>query len=136
MKLNTILQILRTTNAALKDININNAVKLSLPLRRAAIFPIKARIGFAEYEKLVSADDTSWFIADHPLMRHSFLDKLPLLALPVQDVLALDHLFSLLRFSDRKLSKLVNSHSNAKGQTKLHESWTISLRAKAPFLKA
>ncbi|KAK4123607.1 hypothetical protein N657DRAFT_633853 [Parathielavia appendiculata] len=57
-------------------------------------YPITYGAGQREYDALLSLRDNSWFITDRPLIHESMHSKLPLLALPVEDLPALEDLTS------------------------------------------
>ena len=135
-KLEDISRLFRDVSKALKNVNTSKAAQLLRPLQRRLIFPITTGSGNHGFDNLLSLQDTSWFIADRPLIRESFHGKVPLLALPIEDLATLKDLFSVLRLDNRLLSKVVTSQTHPKGRVTTHWAYTASLRAKSPFLKA
>jgi hypothetical protein len=135
-KLEDISRFFCDVSTALKDVNTSTAALLLKPLQNKSIFPITNGIGNPKYDKLLDVQNTSWFIADQPLIRESFLGKLPLLALPIEDLSVLKDLFRVLRLDGRMLSKLTTKRTQSKGRVTTHWAYTTSLRAKAPFIQA
>jgi hypothetical protein len=135
-KLHQISRLFHNISEALENVNTSLAAQLLRPLQRRLIFPITTGSGNHGFDNLLSLQDTSWFIADRPLIRESFHGKVPLLALPIEDLATLKDLFSVLRLDNRLLSKVVTSQTHPKGRVTTHWAYTASLRAKSPFLKA
>jgi hypothetical protein len=135
-KLEDISRFFRDVSIALKDVNASNAAQLLRPFQHKSIFPITNGLEKRKYDKLLDVHNTSWFIADRPLIRESFHSKLPLLALPIEDLSALEDLFRVLRLNGRMLSKLTTSRTHPKGRVTTNWAYTASLRAKSPFIKA
>jgi hypothetical protein len=135
-KLEDISRLFRNVSTALKDVNTSKAAQLLRPLQNKSIFPITNGLGKGRYDNLLDVHNTSWFIADRPLIRESFHGKIPLLALPIEDLTALEDLFRVLRLDGRILSKLATSRTHPKGRVTTHWAYTASLRAKSPFIKA
>ena len=135
-KLEDISRLFRDISSALKDVNTSKAAQLLRPLQERPIFPITKAPGKRRYDDLLNVHDTSWFIADRPLIRESFHGKIPLLAVPIEDLPALENLFRALRLDGRMLSKLATSRTHPQGQVTTHWAYTASLRAKSPFIKA
>ncbi|KAF2812279.1 uncharacterized protein BDZ99DRAFT_518138 [Mytilinidion resinicola] len=135
-KLDDISRLFRDISTALKDVNTSKAAQLLRPLQSKQIFPITNGPGKSKYDNLLDLYNTSWFIADKPLIRESFHGKIPLLALPIEDLPALQDLFRVLRLDGRMLSKLATNRTQAKGRHSTHWAYTASLREKAPFIKA
>ncbi|PMD47662.1 hypothetical protein L207DRAFT_415975, partial [Hyaloscypha variabilis F] len=135
-RLEDISRHFRNISKALKDVNASKAAQLLRPLQHRSIFPIINYGGKRSYDDLTGLHDTSWFIADRPSIRESLRGKIPLLALPIEDLPALEDLFHVLRLKNRLLSKITTIRTNPKGRVTTHWSYTASLRAKAPFIKA
>ncbi|KAH8698045.1 hypothetical protein GQ44DRAFT_733432 [Phaeosphaeriaceae sp. PMI808] len=135
-KLTDISRLFREVCKSLKDVGTTTAAILLKPLQNKAVFPIIDGSGSPEYGTLLNMNDKSWYIVDRPTFRDSFQGKLPLLALPSKDLPALDDLFRILRLEGRKVSSLVTSRTEAKGQVKINWDYTGSLRSKSPFIKA
>jgi hypothetical protein len=135
-KLEDISRFFRDVSAALKDVNTSKAAQLLKPLQSQSVFPITNGPDKLKFDDLQEARNTNWFIADRPVLRESFHGKLPLLALPIEDLLALGDLFRVLRLDSRMLSKVATCQTHPKGQVTMHWNYTASLRAKAPFIKA
>ncbi|KAL9597097.1 MAG: hypothetical protein Q9219_005380 [cf. Caloplaca sp. 3 TL-2023] len=135
-KLNDISRLLGKVSQALKNVNTSKAAQLLRPLQDQPIFPVTNGLGRDEYDHLLTAIDRSWLIADRPLLRDSFHGKVPLLALPIDDLAALEDMFRGLRLDDRMLSKLGTSRMHSRGRTATHWAYTASLRAKSPFIEA
>ena len=135
-KLEDISRLFRNVSTALKDVNTSRAAQLLRPFQNKSIFPITNGLEKRKYDNLLDVHNTSWFIADRPLIRKSFHGKLPLLALPIEDLSALEDLFRVLRLNGRMLSKLTMSRMHPKGQVTTHWAYTASLRARSPFIKA
>jgi hypothetical protein len=135
-KLEDISRLFRDVSTALKDVNTSKAAQLLRPLQSKSIFPIINGITKRGYDKLLDMHNTSWYIADRPLIRESFLGRLPLLALPIEDLSAFEDLFRVLRLDGRILSKLATSRTQNKGRTTTHWAYTSSLRKKSLFIKA
>jgi hypothetical protein len=81
-------------------------------------------------------DDTTWYIADRPLIRESFIGRVPLLAFSIEEFSQLNDLFRLLRLDNRILSTQVKSAMQIGGRVSTHLAYTASLRSKVPFIKA
>lgn len=111
-KLEDISRLFRDIGTALKDVNTSKAAQLLRPLQKRSVFPITNGPGSRRYDNLLDAHNTSWFIADRPVMRESFHGKLPLLAVPLEDLPALDNLFRVLRLDGRMLSTLASSQTS------------------------
>jgi hypothetical protein len=135
-KLEDISRLFRDVSTALKDVNTSKAAQLLRPLQDKSIFPVTNGLAKRGYNKLLDVHNTSWYIADRPLIRESFLGQLPLLALPIEDLSALEDLFRVLRLDGRILSKLATSRTQQRGRTNTHWTYTSSLRKKSPFIKA
>jgi hypothetical protein len=135
-RLEDISRLFRDVSTALKDISTSQAAQLLRPLQDKSIFPITNNLGKRGYDKLLDVHNTSWYIADQPLIRESFLGKLPLLALPIEDLSALDNLLRVLRLDGRMLSKLATSLTQSRGRVTTHWARTGSLREKSPFINA
>ena len=135
-KLEDISRLFRAISTALKDVNTNKAAQLLRPLQKKSVFPVSNGPGKRGYDNLVDLHDISWFIADRPLLRESFHGKVPLLAVPIEDLLPLKDLFRVLRLDGRMLSKLATSQTHPQGLVTTHWAYTASLRAKSPFIKA
>ena len=135
-KLEDISRLFRDISTALKDVNTSKAAQLLRPLQDKSIFPITNGLAKRGYDKLLDVHNTSWYIADRPLIRESFLGQLPLLALPIEDLSVLEDLFRVLRLDGRILSKLATSRTQKRGCTTTHWAYTSSLREKSPFIKA
>jgi hypothetical protein len=135
-KLDDISRHFREVSKSLKDISISKAAFLLKPLQNKAIFPIIDDSGKPGYDTLLDVHDKSWFIADQPCFIGSFSGVIPILALPLQDLPALEDLFRVLRLENRKMSKLVTSQTFATGQIRKHLPYTNSLRSKSPFIEA
>ncbi|KAF1996938.1 hypothetical protein P154DRAFT_607356 [Amniculicola lignicola CBS 123094] len=135
-KLDDISRFFRDISTALRDVNTSRAAQLLRPLQSKHIFPVTNGPGKSTHDNLLELHNTSWFIADKPLIRESFHGKVPLLALPIEDLPALQDLFRVLRLDRRMLSKLATNRTQAKGRHSTHWAYTASLRAKAPFIKA
>lgn len=138
-KLKVISGFICDLSTALKDVNTTKAAQLLRPLQNRRIFPIIDRPGTGKYDgfdQLMDSKDTSWYIADQPNVRGSFLGKLPLLALPVEHVSSIRELLSVLRLDDRILSKLARPSTQPRGRVITHWSYMALLRERAPFLKA
>jgi hypothetical protein len=135
-KLEDISRLFQDISNSLKDVNASKAAHLLRPLRSRSIFPVSTTAEGREYNSLLDLHNADWFIADQPLIRTSFHGKLPLLALPVADLAAMENLFRILRLEGRKLSKIVTSQTVAKGQIKAHWAYTKALRSKTLFIEA
>ena len=135
-KLEDISRLFRDISIALKDVNTSTAAQLLRPLQEKSIFPITNGLAKRGYDKLVDVHNTSWYIADRPLIRENFLGRLPLLALPIEDLSALEDLFRVLRLEDRILSKLATSRTQKRRRSATHWAYTSSLHKKSPFIKA
>ena len=135
-KLEDISRLFRDISTALKDVNTSEAAQLLRPLQNKSLFPITNGLGKRRYDDLLDVRNTSWFIADRPLIRESFHGKLPLLALSIEDLPALEDLFRVLRLDVRMLSKLATSRPHPKGRVTTHWAYTASLREKGPFIIA
>ena len=137
--LETITRLFCDLSVALKDVNVTTAAQLLRPLQDKAIFPVlhpsRGRSG-DKYDSLAVLNDSSWFIADQPRIRESFLSKLPLLALLVRDVSRLQDLLRVLRLEDRMLSKLALSRTQSKGQVERNWGYTATLLKRVPFIQA
>jgi hypothetical protein len=103
--LEAITRLFRDINSALKDVNTTKAAQLLRPLRDHSIFPITTNGQRHGYDNLLGLQDISWYIADQHLIRESFIGRLPLLALPVEELVALQDFFRGLRLAGRMMSK-------------------------------
>jgi len=124
---------------ALKDINATKAAQLLRPLHDRPIFPVTDGLGKCKhdgFDRLLSLQDTSWYIADQSELRESFVGKIPLLALPVEDIRAVHNLFTALRLEDRNLSKRSRCQTQPRGRVALHWPSTTFFAGRAPFIKA
>jgi len=135
-KLEDISRLFHDVSIALKGVNTSKAAQLLRPLRNESVFPVTNGLGKRGYDNLLDVHNTTWFIADRPLIRESFHGKLPLLALLIEDLSGLEDLFRVLRLDCRMLSKLTTSRTEPKGRVTMHWAYTASLRAKSPFIKA
>jgi hypothetical protein len=135
-KLEDISRLFRNVNTELKDVNASKAAQLLKPLQNKSIFPITNGLGKRGYDSLLDVHNTTWFIADRPLLRESFHGKVPLLALPIEDIPALEDMFRVLRLDGRLLSKRTTTRTQVKGRAAMHWAYTSSLREKSPFIKA
>jgi hypothetical protein len=137
-KLEVISRFFCELTAALKDVNATKGAQLLRPLHNKPIFPITNGLGnsiYDQFDELLNLENTSWFIADTPGVRNSFLGKRPLLALPVEDVASLECLLGVLRLEGRILSRITTSRTYPKGRVTTHWAYTALLREKAPFIK-
>ena len=135
-KLEDVSRLFRNVSTELKDVNVSKAAQLLKPLQNKPIFPITNGPSKRGYDSLLDVHNTSWFIADRPLLRESFLGKVPLLALPIEDISPLEDLFRVLRLDGRLLSKRTTSRTQAKGRVATHWAYTSLLRKKSPFITA
>jgi len=135
-KLEDISRLFCNVSKALKNVNTSKAAYLLRPLQSNAIFPITNGIGNRGYDHLSGVHNRTWYIADRPLIRESLCGKVPLLAVPIKDLPALEDLFRVLRLDSRMLSKLTMSRTHPKGRIRTHWAYTVSLRANSPFIKA
>jgi hypothetical protein len=135
-KLEEIARLFRDISTALRDVSTSRAAQLLRPLQKKPIFPVIDDCQRGTYSRLLDARNTSWFIADRFPIRESFLGKLPLLALSVQDLLPLRDLFRALGLYDRLLSTRVTSTTDPMGRISTHWRHTDNLRSKRPFIKA
>jgi hypothetical protein len=135
-KLENISRLFRNVCTAIKDVNTSKAAQLLKPLQNKSIFPITNGPGKRRYDKLLDMHNRSWFIADRPALHDSFHGKIPLLALPMEDISVLGDLFCILRLDSRMLSKQTTSRTQAKGRVIMDWANTSSLRRKVPFIKA
>lgn len=135
-KLGDISRLFRNLCTAVKDVNASKAAQLLKPLQNKSIFPITNGPGKRRYDSLLDMHNTSWFIADRPVLHDSFHGKVPLLALPMEDISVLGDLFRVLRLDSRILSKQTTSQTQASGRVTMDWGSTSSLRRKVPFIKA
>ena len=135
-KLEDISRLFGALSQELKDVNASQAADLLRPLHQLSIFPITDGLEDCGYDRLVSIYDRSWFIADRPHLRKSFLGQVPLLALSFHDLAVTKDIFRVLRLDDRLISKFVTQQTRPKGRVAIHWDWSASLRAKSPFIKA
>jgi hypothetical protein len=139
-KLQAISRLLRDLSAALKDVSAIKAAQLLRPIHDKQVFPIKLRrVGettFDGFDQLSKPSDTNWYIADQSDVRDSILGTVPLLALPVEDVIAIRDLITILRLEDRLLSKYARSQSQLVGRVALYRPLTALIHERAPFIKA
>lgn len=135
-KLEDISRLFRNINKELKDVNASKAAQLLKPLQDKSIFPITNGPGTNGYDSLLDIHNTTWFIADQPLLRESFHGKTPLLALPIEDISELEDMFRVLRLDDRFLSRRTTNRTQGKGRIAMHWAYTSSLRRKSPFITA
>ncbi|KAH7202459.1 hypothetical protein DER44DRAFT_669606 [Fusarium oxysporum] len=135
-KLDDISRFFRNVNTVLKDVNPSQITQLLTPLQSATICPIVDSFREQGFDRLLGIGDTSWFIADNPVIRTSFLGKLPLLALSIEEVHELDDLFRVLWLGKRMLSKIVSIQAHPKGLVTTDWNYTISMHQKTPFIKA
>ncbi|KAI3318140.1 hypothetical protein HD806DRAFT_549483 [Xylariaceae sp. AK1471] len=137
-KLEVISRFFYDLTATIEDVNTTKASQLLRPLHNKPIFPITDGLGKSKYDQfdqLLDLKNSSWFIADQPDLRDSFLNKLPLLALRVEDVASMRCLLCVLRLEGRILSQLTTSRTCPKGRVTTHWAYTACLRGKAPFIK-
>ncbi|KAF2474923.1 uncharacterized protein BDR25DRAFT_255455 [Lindgomyces ingoldianus] len=135
-RLEDITRLFRDISIALKDISTTKSAQLLRSLRDHSIFPITTSGQMQGYGNLLGVQDVSWYIADQHLIRESFIGKLPLLAVPVEELVALEDFFHVLRLDGRILSKCATSETNPSGRIEMHLVYTASLQAKTRFLKA
>ncbi|KAF2129618.1 hypothetical protein P153DRAFT_431538 [Dothidotthia symphoricarpi CBS 119687] len=135
-RLEDISRLFRDISKALQAVNTTQAAQLVQPLQNLSIFPITNGPGERTYDMLVSMHDTSWFIADRPILWKSFHGKIPLVALPTEDIHALEDLLRVLRLDSRLLSKLTTNRTRPVGKATTHCAWSRSLQAKSSFIKA
>ncbi|GAB1312753.1 hypothetical protein MFIFM68171_02963 [Madurella fahalii] len=135
-KLGAISGFFRDVSKALKDFGTSKAAQLLRPLWDQSIFLVTYGAGKREYNALLSLRENSWFIADRLLICESMHGKLPLLALPVEDLPALEDLNHLLRLEDRILSRLVTSRTQPKGRISMDWRYTAFLQERSPFIRA
>lgn len=124
---------------ALKDIAATKASQLLRPLHDKPIFPVTDGLTESRhdgFDRLLGLQDTDWYIATEADSRESFLGKVPLLALPVEDMRAVQNLFTILRLEDRDLSKRSRCQTQPKGQVALHLPSSALFAERAPFIKA
>ena len=135
-KLEDICRFFLNMSAALQNVNASNVAQLLKPLQSRSIFPITNDRRKGNFDNLTDVHSTSWFIADLPQIQQSFYGKIPLLALPIEDLSAMKDLIRALRLDGRMLSKRATSRTYSKGQITTHYDYTDSLRTKSPFIKA
>lgn len=134
-KLQRILDLLIEISAQLQG-SYSSKVRISVrPLWNKKIFPVSETPKQDSNYKLLSRKDTMWFIADRPQLVDSFSDKVPLLALPAQQVDAISNLLGALQLDARRLSRLTRRNAYPSGISKpLHQD-TKFLRNRAKFIK-
>lgn len=135
-KLEDIARLFREASKLLKDVSTSKVALLLKPLHHKAMFPVKDRLKNQEYDTLLSMHDKSWFIADEANVFESFKGVVPLLALSIQDLPAVEELFRVLRVDGRKMSKMVTGQTLAMGQTRSDFRSSDTFRSKIPFIKA
>ena len=135
-KLEDIAHLFREVSNLLKDVSTSKAALLLKPLKSKAIIPVVDGSKRPEFDGLLDILDRSWFVADQPKLIESFTGVVPLLALSIQDLPAVENLFRALRIEGRKMSKMVTSQTVALGQTRSDFRHTDAFRSKSPFIKA
>lgn len=135
-KIDDIARLFREVSKLLKDIGPSKAALLLKPLQSKAIFPITNGSKSQSYDVLLGAYDEDWFIADQADIFASFTAVVPLLALSIQDLPAVQDLLRALRVNGRYISKMTTSQIRVVGDTRSDIRYTEEFRSKSPFIKA
>lgn len=135
-RLQDIARLFGEVSKLLKDVNSSKLALLLKPLQSKAMIPVIDGTKRSGYDKLLSVEDPTWFIADHANLVASFTGVVPLLAFPTQDLSAMEYLFQALRVDGRKISKKSTSQTRVVGHTRPDSRYTDSFRLKVPFIKA
>lgn len=106
-------------------------------LRLKNIFPVSDHVksvSSQKFDRLVCADDQSWFINDSYEFNNIFAGRVPLLTTTPAAVVGLGNLLSALKLESRRLSKLVIQRSIPKGRQRFLAEKTAFLRSRVLFV--
>lgn len=132
-----IIDGLKTVSKHMASMESKQAAATVKSLRLKKIFPVSDRIESVNAQKsdrLVCADDQSWFINDSCEFNNSFAGRVPLLTTTPTTVAALGNLLSALKLESRKLSKVVIQRSTPKGRQSFLAEKTAFLRSRVLFV--
>jgi|SRR5690242_18544321 len=135
-QLEDIAHLFREVSKLLKDVNSNKVLLLLKPVQDRAIIPVLDGSKKTGYDRLLSVQDNTWFIADNANLLASFTGVVPLLAFPIQDLPAIEDFLRALRVDGRKISLKSTSQTRVVGQARSDYQHADDFRRKVPFLKA
>lgn len=134
-----IIDGLKTVSKHMASMNSKQAAATVKPLRLKNIFPVSDHaetVSAQNFDRLVCADDQSWFINDSHEFKNSFAGRVPLLTATPTTVTALGDLLGALNLESRKLSKAAIERSIPRGWKRYLAEETAFLRSRLPFVTA
>lgn len=132
-----ILETMNQISQYLEDCSVKKAAKVVQLLRSRPIFPVsRSEDGRnSSPEKLLSADNEAWFIADRPHLRKSFQCRVPLLSFSVHQIDGINHLLEAFGLTSRKLSVAATTQRFANGELKFDLPYTRFFRGRSSFIQ-
>lgn len=132
-----IFQIMAQMNQFLEDCSAKTVTKMAKALRSMSIFPITSSEDEEKSfpERLLSADNETWFVADRPHLRTSFQGKVTLLSFTPDDIAMIDDFLRALGLETRKLSIAATLHKFANGALKFDIAYTTFFRRRSRFVQ-
>lgn len=133
-----IFEVLEQLSQRLEGLEPRTAAEKARPLKGKRIFPVSdtlEALEAGESHRLVSANDTHWYIDDTHEFYRSFGGKVPLLTSSTVFIGKLTGILAALNLSSRKLSKVVARRSGPIGRQRVLPDTTALLRSRYRFLK-
>lgn len=133
-----IFETLEQLSQRLKGLEPKKAAEKARPLKAKRIFPVSDTIEALDdgkFHRLVSANNTHWYIDDTNEFYRSFGGKVPMLTSSPVFVLRLTDLLAALNLTSRKLSEVVTRRSSPTGRQRFLAETTAFLRSRFPFLQ-
>jgi hypothetical protein len=133
-----IFEVLEQLSQRLKGLEPKKAAEKAMPLKGKRIFPVSDTMEALEEDKfhrLVSANNTHWYIDDTNEFHRCFGGKVPLLTCSPVFVVQLTDLLAALNLTSRKLSEVVTRSSSPTGRQRFLADTTAFLRRRFPFLE-
>lgn len=132
-----IIDALKSVSQHLAGMEPKQAAATVKSLRFKNIFPVSDKIntlGAQKFDRLLCADDQSWFINDSSEFNSSFAGRVPLLTINPTSVAGLGDLLDALKLGSRKLSNAVIQRSSPKGRQRFLTENTAFLRSRVGFV--
>jgi hypothetical protein len=136
-RLPDISKLLIRISTGLRDATSTRARLWIRPLRNEVVFPVKTTrdAKLQRYDKLVSPDGGTWFIADQAGFEDAFRGIAPLLAFSLAEITKLSPLFESLGLDSRRLSLIAEENTFPAGRPCYSVRETQFFRSRVLYIK-
>lgn len=131
----SLIHCLIQLNKVISAMSRIRATRTLEPFRSRPIFPVKPKDP-SSFTELRSSESKTWYIADRPHLRDSFIGKVALLDIPAAQANQMGGLFACLGLRSRRLSICVTTCTNPAGFIKLRPMETELLQSRALFFES